>query len=73
MDFQGVSLLSSRVSFPPHFLKIVVEVKDSRPPHGLRLCLGVSKDILPVKYFRSNKAYFFSQLNFMKIIILSQI
>ena len=44
--------------FPPHILEIVVEVKASEPPHVLELCLGVGKGMLPVKYFRSNKASF---------------
>ena len=37
MRFQDVALLPSRASCPPHFLKIVVEVKASGPPHVLRL------------------------------------
>ena len=35
----------------PHFIKIVVKVKASGPPHALKLRLEVSKGMLPVKYF----------------------
>ena len=57
--FQDVAFLPSRASFPPHFLDIVVVVNALGPPHVLRLWLGVSNSILPVKYFRSNKASFY--------------
>ena len=50
MSFQDVAFLPSRASFSPHFLKIVVEVKVSGPPHVLTLCLGVSKGIPPARY-----------------------
>ena len=33
IGFQDVAFLPSRASFPPHLLKIVVEVKASGPPH----------------------------------------
>ena len=68
MYFQKVAHLSPRASFPPHFLKIVVEVKVSGSPHGLKLLLGVSKGMLPVRYFCSNKASFLCQLNLMEIM-----
>ena len=32
----------------------------SGPPHVLELWLGISKGMLPVKYFRCNKASFVS-------------
>ena len=44
----------------PHFLNIVVEVKASGPPHVLELSLGVSKGMLPVKYFCSISPLFVS-------------
>ena len=56
----GCSVLPPELVFPPCFIKIVVEVKTSGPPHVLRLWLGVSKVMLPVQYFCSNKASFVS-------------
>ena len=44
MCFHHVAFLSSRASFSPHFLKIVVEVKAFGPPHVLTLWLAVSKE-----------------------------
>ena len=44
--------------FTPHFLKIVVEVKTSGRPHVMKVSLGVSKGMLHVKYFCSNKSFF---------------
>ena len=38
-----------KLVFTSHFLKIVVEVKASGPPHVLDLWLGASKGMLPVK------------------------
>ena len=58
MGVQDVAFLSNRASFPSQFLEIMVEVNVSEPPHVLKLWLGVSKDMLPVEYFRSNKASF---------------
>ena len=58
MCFQNVAFLPSQASFSTTFLKIVVEVKASGPPIVLKLWLGVGKGMLPVKYFRSNKASF---------------
>ena len=72
MGFQDVTFLPSRANFSPHFLKIVVEVKASGPPHVLALWLGVSKGMLPVRYFRSNKSSFLCKSNFIEIIWLSQ-
>ena len=39
MGFQDVAFLPSQASFPPHFLKIVVEVKASGPPQLLQQSL----------------------------------
>ena len=73
MGFLDVTFLPSRASLtshflhivvevkamgPPHFLPIVVEVKAMGPPHVLKLWLGVSKGMLPVEYFRSNRSFF---------------
>ena len=63
MGFQDVVFLTSRASFlSPHFLRIAVEVKASGPLHVLKLWLGVSKCMLPVNYFCSNKVAFVSVL-----------
>ena len=49
-------------SLPPElvffttFLKTAVEVKPSSLPHVLKLSLGVSKGMLPIRYFRSKEA-----------------
>ena len=59
IDFQDEAFLPSRASFSPHFLEIKVKLKASGPSHVLELWLGVSKGMLPVKYFRSNKASFY--------------
>ena len=42
------------VVFPPHFLKIVAEVKVSGSPHALYLWSVGEQGMLPVKYIRSN-------------------
>ena len=61
MSFWDVAFLPSRASFSIIFLKIVVEVKVSGPPHVLELWLGVRKGMLPVvKYYRSSKTLFVS-------------
>ena len=60
MSSQDVAFLPSRDSVPPHFFKIMVEVIASGHPHVLKLWLGVSKGMLRVEYFRSNKAFFVS-------------
>ena len=39
----------------------------------LKLWFGVSKDILPVKYFHFNKASFLYKSNFMNIIGLTKV
>ena len=60
MGLQDVAFLPPELLLTPHLLKIVVEVKASGSPHVLRLWLTVSKGMLPVKYFCSNKASFLS-------------
>ena len=60
IDFQDVAFLPSRARFPPHFLNFFLEVNALGLPHVLNLWLEVSKDMLPVKYLRSNKAFFVS-------------
>ena len=68
-----MALLPSRASSPPHFIRVVVEVEASEPPHVLKLwwgkqghalcktlLIGVSKGMLPVRYFCSNKASYVS-------------
>ena len=50
MGFQDVAFLTSYASFPPHLLKIVLEMKALGPPHVLELWLAVSKGMLPVEY-----------------------
>ena len=60
MSFQDVAFLSSRAGFPTTFKKIAVEVNILTQPHILQLWLGVSKGILPVKYFHSVKLFFVS-------------
>ena len=54
--------------FAPHFLKMVVDVNASGPPHILKLWLGVSMVILPVKYFCLSFFIVVCQLNLMEII-----
>ena len=61
MGIQDAAFLSSRASFPPYFIKIVDELKVLGQPHILKLWLGVSKGMLPVKYFRSNISSFLCQ------------
>ena len=60
MAFQDVAFLLSRASFTPHFSNIVAELKALGQPYVLRLCFGVSKGMLSVKYFHSIKAFFVS-------------
>ena len=44
MGFQDVAFLPSRVSFPSHFLKRVVELRALRPPHVLACLSTVVED-----------------------------
>ena len=50
----------------------MVDVTALQAPNTFKLWLGVSKCMLPVKYFCSNKASFSCQSNFMEIIRLLQ-
>ena len=50
----------------------MVDENASELPHALKVWLGVSKGMLPVRYFRSNIYFYLCQLNFMVIIRLSQ-
>ena len=65
MGVQDIALCPPKVVFPLHVLKIMVQVKVSGPPHPLEVWLGVSKNILPVKYSCFNKSSFLCQSNFM--------
>ena len=58
MGVLEVAFLPSRASFTPHFLEILMDVKASGLPHVLKLWLGVSKGMLPAKYFCFNKSSF---------------
>ena len=69
MGFQDVALLPPELvlhhmcncgnsTTTPHSLKIVADMKPSGPAHVLRVWLGVSKGMLPVKYLHSNKNTF---------------
>ena len=51
---------SPKLVFTPHFLKIVVGVKALGPPHVLRLWLGVSKGMFPIKFFTPTNPLFAS-------------
>ena len=58
MGFQDVEFPTSRVTFSTTFLKSVVDVTALGSPHVLKLLLGVSESMLPVKLFRSKKPLF---------------
>ena len=70
MGFQDVVFLSSRASFSTTFLKNCGRGESLGTTTYLKAFVGLSKGILPVKYFRSNKTSL-CQLNFMEIIRLS--
>ena len=61
MGFQDVAF---EIGYTPHFLVIVMEVKASGPPYVLELWSVVSKGVLPVKYFSSNRNPFCVSLFF---------
>ena len=46
--------------FQPRFLNIVVKVNGSGHPHVVKLWLGICEGMLPVKCFRSSKAFIIS-------------
>ena len=66
-----MALLHSLASFYTTFLKIVVEVKTSGPPHAFNLWLVLGNGRLPVKHFHSNKSYFLCHFYLFKIIGLT--
>ena len=68
--FQDVVFLSPGSSFSTTFLKIMVVLG---PLHGLKLWLGVSKGMLPVKYLHPKNDSFLSKSNFMEIVRPSKI
>ena len=72
MGFQDAAFLPPELGFSPHYLKIVVEVKASGPPHVLRMWLAVSKGMLPVEYIHSSKASFLSVIKVIEMTTLSQ-
>ena len=49
-----------KVVFQPHFLQICDKGGSLKNTTCLKTVVGVSKGMLPVKYFRSNKASFVS-------------
>ena len=61
MSFLDYAFLPSRASFPPHFLKIVVEVKASGTSQVIKVLSGVSKGMLPAEYICPNKDSFLCQ------------
>ena len=71
MGFQYVAFLPSRASFFSTFLKNCDGVVSLGTTTYHKTVVGVSKGMLPVKYFRPNKASSFCQSNFMEIIRLS--
>ena len=58
MSLQDVVFQPPELVFPPHSLKIVVEVKVSGPPHVVKLWVGIGNGMLSVKYFHFIKASF---------------
>ena len=60
MVIQDVPFLPSSPSSTPHKKKIMVEVEAPVMPHVLKLWLGISEDMLPVKYLSSKKSSFVS-------------
>ena len=68
--FQDVVFLPTQAISLPHFIKIVAEVNAPRQPYVLRLVVGGSKGMLPVKCFSFYKASFVCHSNFMEIMRL---
>ena len=58
MGFKDVAFLPSSDNFPPHLLKIVVEVNALGPTHSFNLWLRIGNGMLPVIHIRSNKDSF---------------
>ena len=67
MRFQDVAFPPLRASFPQCFLKIVVEVKASGPPHVLKLVWG-KQGYVPCKTLLLLQSLFLCQSNLMEII-----
>ena len=57
MGFQDVAFLPSRACFPPHFLKIVVEVKALGPLHVIKLWLGYRMACFLLNTFAATKFF----------------
>ena len=55
MGFQDIAFLPPNIAFLPHFLKIVVAVKASRPARP-RTVAG--KGMLPVKHLSPKQSHF---------------
>ena len=54
MYFQDAEFLPPELVHKPHLLKIVIELKASRPPHVLKLWMEVNNCmLLPVRYLHS--------------------
>ena len=60
MGLQDVAFCPTVLVFPPHFIKIMVEVKASGPPHLLKLWLGISKGMLSANSFTPTNHLFTS-------------
>ena len=72
MDLQDVVNLLLRVSFSTTFPKNCGRGESIRSTTFHRNLVGGRKGMLPVRYFRSNKAYYLCQSNFVDIIKLLQ-
>ena len=58
MSFNDVAFVPSRATFAATFLKNCGVGENLRTTTCIKTVVGVSKGVLPVKYFRSNKASF---------------
>ena len=58
MGFRDVAFLPSRASFSSTFLTNYDRGESLRTATSLKTVVGVSKGMLPVRYFRSDKASF---------------
>ena len=59
VGFQDVAFLPSELLFLPHFLENCGRGESLGTTTCLKTVVGVSKGMLPVKYFRSNTASFY--------------
>ena len=64
MDFKDVGFLPFHTSFTPHFSKIVIEVKASKPPELLRVWLRGKQRYAPFKIFSLLEILLFVSVNF---------